>query len=150
MLQIIFLCKVVREMWVNIAQVNNFLVKCWQRLYLLKRGTTWNQLKPPETTQKLLETTWNQPYYSRYLLLKINYSQFEFVLILHPKVFFGQIWSQKLKFSKVLQINWNLVQGCIAMLITILMFIFPKFLSLIFFGQIWSHNLDFFKLTEIS
>ena len=36
------------------------------------------------------------------------------------------------------------------MLITILMFIFPKFLSFMFYGQIWSHNLDFFKLTEIS
>ena len=35
------------------------------------------------------------------------------------------------------------------MLITILMFIFPKFLSLIF-GQICLHNLNFFNLTKIS
>ena len=36
------------------------------------------------------------------------------------------------------------------MRITILMFIFTKFLSLMFLGRIWSHNLDFFKLTEVS
>ena len=35
------------------------------------------------------------------------------------------------------------------MLISILMFIFPKFLSFMPFWQIWSHNLDFFKLTDI-
>ena len=35
------------------------------------------------------------------------------------------------------------------MLISILMFIFSKFLSFIFFGQIWSQNLKFSKLTEI-
>ena len=34
------------------------------------------------------------------------------------------------------------------MLIMILMFIFPKFVSLMFFVQIWFH-LAFFKLTEI-
>ena len=71
--------------------------------YLLKRGTTWNQLKPSKNTQRLLETTWNQPYHSNFLL-KISYSQFEFVLILSPKVFFGQIWSQKLKFSRLAKI----------------------------------------------
>ena len=97
-------------------------------------------------------------------------------------MFFGQIWSKKLKFYKlteicyrgillcpyfkftfyfskilwsifswskteVLQINQNLVHCC--MLISILMFIFPKFLSFMPFWQIWSHNLDFFKLTDI-
>ena len=120
----------------------------------------------------------------------MNYSQVEFVLILHPKVFFGQIWSQKLKFSKLIKIWYRVTllyphfefniyfsksfvihiflgkfgpkilsspnqpkfgTGVHSyMLITILMFIFPKFLSLMFFGQIWSHNMDFFKLTEIS
>ena len=84
---------------------------------------TRNDLKQPETTQKLPETTW---------------TQVEFVLIPHPKVFFGQIRSQKLKFSKRtkiwyrgtfvtqiffgkfgskiwnFQINWNLVQRYIA------------------------------------
>ena len=34
-------------------------------------------------------------------------------------------------------------------LITILMFVFPEFLSLMCFEQIWSHNLKYFKLTEI-
>ena len=65
--------------------------------------TTWNYLKPSETTQKLLKTTWNQSHYSIFLLT-ISYSQIAFVLILHPKVFFGQIWSQKLKFSKLTEI----------------------------------------------
>ena len=36
-----------------------------------------------------------------YFLLNINFSQVEFVLIHHPKVFFGQIWSEKLKFFKL-------------------------------------------------
>ena len=35
------------------------------------------------------------------------------------------------------------------MLITILMFIFLKFLLVIFVGQIWSQNLKFSKLTAI-
>ena len=35
------------------------------------------------------------------------------------------------------------------MLITILVFIFPKFWSLMFFWEIWSHDLDSSKLTEI-
>ena len=35
------------------------------------------------------------------------------------------------------------------MLITILMFIFSKFLTFIYFGLIWSQNLKFSKLTEI-
>ena len=35
------------------------------------------------------------------------------------------------------------------MLITILMFIFSKVLSVIFFGLIWSQNLMFSNLTEI-
>ena len=42
--------------------------------YLLKRGTTWNHLKPADTTQKLPETTWNQPYCSIFLL-KVSYCQ---------------------------------------------------------------------------
>ena len=71
--------------------------------HLKPSETTWNQLKPPETTQKLPENTWNKPYYSIFLF-KINYSQVEFVLILHPKVFFGKIWSRKLKFSKLTKI----------------------------------------------
>ena len=35
------------------------------------------------------------------------------------------------------------------MLISILIFIFSKFLSFLFFGQIWSQNLKFSKLIEI-
>ena len=35
------------------------------------------------------------------------------------------------------------------MLITILMFVFSKFLSFIFFAQIWSKNLKFSKMNEI-
>ena len=33
--------------------------KCVLSWYLLKRGTTWNDLKQPETTYNKQETTWN-------------------------------------------------------------------------------------------
>ena len=83
--------------------------------YLLKRGTTWNQLKQSETTSNHLnspsrnylkppETTLNQPYT---FLLKIGYSHVAFVQILHPKVLFGLIWSQKLKLSKETEILYK-------------------------------------------
>ena len=65
----------------------------------------WNNLKPVETTQKLPEATWNQPFSIFYW--KINYFQVEFVLILHPKVFFGQICSQKLNFFKLTEIWYS-------------------------------------------
>ena len=57
--------------------------------------TIWKNLKLPETTQKLPETTSHdlKPAVLYYLLLEISYSPVEFVLILHPKIFFGQIWS---------------------------------------------------------
>ena len=58
---------------------------------------TWNQLEPPGTTQKLPEIS----HIIIFFLLKISYSRVAFVLILHLKVFFGQIWSQNLKFSKL-------------------------------------------------
>ena len=61
--------------------------------------------------------------------------------------FFGQIWSQNLKFSKLTEIWYRL--HCY-MLFTILMFIFSKNFVTHAFGQIWSHDLDFFKFTEIS
>ena len=67
--------------------------------YLLKRETTWNHLKQAETI-------WNhlKPAMLKYFLFKISYSQVAFFLVLHPKVLFGQIWSQKLKFSKFTEI----------------------------------------------
>ena len=131
----------------NVLNPNNVFFQ-WhfvQNLRKWHRGcceTTWNHLKPAESSHIIV------------FLLKISYSQVEFVLILHPKVFFGKIWSQKLKFSKLtkiwyrgtllyphfefsvyfskifvthiflgkyvskiwsLQINWDLVQGHIAM-----------------------------------
>ena len=61
--------------------------------------TTSNQLKPPGTTQKVPEIS-----HIIFFLLKISYSRVAFVLILHLKVFFGQIWSQNLKFSKLTKI----------------------------------------------
>ena len=69
----------------------------WNRLKLLE--TTQ---KLPETTQKLPEITWNHltPAIYLYFLFKTSYSQVEFVLILHLKVFVGQIRLQKLKFYK--------------------------------------------------
>ena len=60
---------------------------------------TRNDLKPPE----IPATIWNhlKPVILQYFLPKISYSQVEFILILHLKVFFEQLWSQKLKFSKL-------------------------------------------------
>ena len=92
--------------------------------------TAWNHLKPLETTWnhlKLPETTWKQ---LQYFLLKISYSQDEFVLILYPEVFLGKFclknWSSPnwLKFGTGVHCY---------ILISNLMFIFPKFLSLTFF-----------------
>ena len=58
-----------------------------------------NDLKPPETTQKLSETTRNQPCYSFFNLKKVIHRlgcpNTPTISVL------GQIWSQKLKFSKV-------------------------------------------------
>ena len=67
--------------------------------YLLKRGTTWNHLKPPRNYLKPPKTS-----HIIVFLLKIIYYQVEFCLILNPKVFFGQVWSQKLKFSNLIKI----------------------------------------------
>ena len=43
-------------------------------------------------------------YYCLVRFRLLGYSQVKFDLILHPKVYFGQIWSQKLKFSKLTKI----------------------------------------------
>ena len=75
--------------------------------YLLKWGTTWNQLKPPRNYLKPHENTWIQPYYIIFLL-DISYSQVVFLLILHPKALFDQILSQKLKFSKLTEILYKI------------------------------------------
>ena len=37
----------------------------------------------------------------------MNYSHDVFVLTLHPKLFFGQIWFQELKFSKLAEIKYK-------------------------------------------
>ena len=107
--------------------------------YLLKRGTTWKHLKPSETT-------WNQLQPHRNCLKPPCYSQVEFVFILRPKVLFGQIWSQKLSSPNSLKFGTGV--HCY-ILISNLMFIFPKFLSFTFSRQIWSQNLKSSKLTEI-
>ena len=60
---------------------------------------TSNHLKPPRNCINHLK-----PAILQYFLLKISYSQVEFVLILCTKVFLGQIWSEKLKFSKLTKI----------------------------------------------
>ena len=114
--------------------------------------TNRNLLKPPETIWNYPETTWNylKPPETRHIivfLLKISYSQVDFVLILCPKVFFRQIWSQKLKFFKFTKI-WH--RGTLQ---------YPHFKFNVYFskkiyyshflGEIWSQNLKFFKLTEI-
>ena len=50
-----------------------------------------NYLKQPEISHVIVFFTQNQSYVA-------------FVLILHPKVFFGHIWSQRLKFSNLTEI----------------------------------------------
>ena len=113
--------------------------------YLLKRGTTWNHLKPPRNYMKPFETTWNQSYCSIFVP-KINYSQVAFIQILQPKVVFGQIWSPKLSFP-----NWRKFGAGVHcyILTSNLIFIFSKFCHSYFFEQVWSQNLKLSKLTEI-
>ena len=116
----------------------------------------------------------------------ITVSMFIFSIFL-SFIFFGEIWSQNLKFFKLIEIwyrgrlpydfyfyffqifckpysggetspiIWSSTKWLkfhrgvhCRMPITILMFIFSKFLSVMFFGQIWSQNLKFSKLIEIS
>ena len=69
-----------------------------------------------------------------------------FVQILNPKVFYGEIWSQKLKFSKLTEIWYRhkLLYPCFKFNVNFLNFFHSYFL-----GQIWSQNLKFSKLTEI-
>ena len=47
-------------------------------------------------------------------------------------IFFGQMWSQNLKFSKLTEIRFR---GTLLYAYYDLMFIFPKFLSLLFLGK---------------
>ena len=97
--------------------------------YLLKRGTTWNQLKPPKNYLKPPETSWNQPYYSIFLLkkaiLRLCLSYYSNLTWFLGK-FGPKNWSSP---------NWLKVGTGVHCYIFIsnLMFIFPKFLSLIFF-----------------
>ena len=53
---------------------------------------TRNDLKPPETIWNHPETIWNhlKTVILYYFLLKESYSQVPFVLLFHPKVFFGK------------------------------------------------------------
>ena len=55
-----------------------------------------NDLKPPQTSHIIV-----------FLLLKASYFQVAYVLIRNPRVFFGQIWCQKLKFSKLTEISFR-------------------------------------------
>ena len=89
------------------------IMKC---SHLLKWETTWKHLKPAENIQKLPETgiitvlkfsKLTEIWYSGTLI----YPYFEFnVLSFIFFFFFGNLVPK----SKVLQINWNLVKGCIA------------------------------------
>ena len=76
--------------------------------HLKPSETTWNQLKPAESSWNHPETTWKhlKPAILYYLFLQISYSKVEFVLTFNSKVFFGEIWSRKLKFSKLTEI-WD-------------------------------------------
>ena len=111
--------------------------------YSLKRGTTLNQLKPSETTWNHPETTWNQlkPAILKYLLLKISNSQVEFVLIF-TLVFVGQIWSQKLRFSKLTKIWYRGTLLCTY-------YDFNVYFSKIFVTQLfWANLVPIFKVLK--
>ena len=59
-------------------------------------------------------------------------------------------WANFVPKCEILQINWNLVQGYIAIgLLRFLCFFFQNFCHSYFLGQIWSQNLKFSVLTEI-
>ena len=120
--------------------------------YLLKRGTTWNLLKPSETSWNHLETTWNHLKTAtfEYLLLEISYSQVAFVLIHNIKelkVFWGKFGPKKWSSPNWLKLGVGVHRY---MVITILAFIFSKFVLFIFFGQIWFQNLTFSKNLTLS
>ena len=88
-----------RSIWLILSRWLKYrLVVFREQMSVLTK--TRNNLKPPKTI-------WNQlkPATLQYFLLKISYAQVEFILILRHKVFFRQIWSQKLRFSKLTQ-NW--------------------------------------------
>ena len=61
-------------------------------------------------------------------------------------MFWGQIWPQKLKFSKLTEICYR---GTSLYAYYDFNVYFFKFFLFIFFGQIWSQNLKFSKVTEI-
>ena len=122
----------------------SFGFNCTITAYLLKRGTTWNHLKLPENRWNHPETTWNQPCCSISLLFLISYSQVEFVLILHSRVFFGQIWSQKLKFFELTKIwYWG------SLLYPHFEFngFFPQFFWLTFF---WANLIPEYEVLQIN
>ena len=114
----------------------------------------FGDMKPPETTPKPLETTQKllKPLETSHIivlfLLKMTYSQVVFVLILHPKVFFGQTWSQKLKLSKMIDTGVHCYILIRNLMFPTLVFIFLKFCDSYDFWQIWSQNLMFSKLTK--
>ena len=93
-----------------------------------------NDLKPAETSRNHPQTTWNHLKLSEtthiVFLLKKSYFQVGFVLILHPKVFFRQIWSEKLKFSKLTQIWYRRTLLYVNFIFNVC---FSKFLSFILF-----------------
>ena len=60
------------------------------------------------------------------------------------KVFFGQEWSHKLKFSKLTKMLTTLLYTHFEFNVY-----FSKILLFTLFGQIWSQNLKFSKLTKI-
>ena len=61
------------------------------------------------------------------------------MLIFSKFMSFIFFWTNLVRKSEVLQINWYLGQAYIPLLVMMSMFIFPKFLSLIFFGGKFGH-----------
>ena len=112
--------------------------------YLLKPGTSWNNLKPPRNDLKPPETT-----HIIVFLLKISYSQVVFALILHPKVFLGENLVPQ-TFSKMVPSSPNWLKYGTGVhcyiFISNLMLIFSKYLSLIFF---WANLVPKFEVFQI-
>ena len=103
-----------------------------KNLWTCKLTKMRNDLKPAETTRNQLKPPRNylKPAYCSIFLLKISYSQVRFALILHAIVFLGQIWSHKLKFSKLTEMWYRHTLLYPYFEFNVL---FSKFLTFIFF-----------------
>ena len=108
--------------------------------------TSWNHLKPAETTQKLSRATWNQSYCSIFYLKQIILA---LVLLYYStlKCFLGKYGPKNWGPPNWLKFGTEV--HCYIVIITILTGFFQNFCRSYFFGQIWLQILKLSKLTEI-